>query len=122
MSEDRIFIKDLMLRGIIGLNDWERKNRQDILINVELFTDIRMAGENDDIDCSVNYRTVTKKIIKYVETEEPLTVETLATDIARLSLEEERVERVRVRVEKPGAVRFASSVGVDILRSREDFG
>ncbi len=120
MEEDRILIKDLLLRGIIGINDWERENRQDILINVTLFGDLRPAGESDDIADAVNYRTITKQIIQHVETSERFTVEALAADIARICLEAPGVERARVRLEKPGALRFARSVGVEIERQRSD--
>ena len=118
---DQILITDLVARGILGLNDWEREKPQEILINIALFTDIRKAGETDDLAYSVNYRTVAKKAMTHAETAGRLTVEALATDIARLCLEEPGVQKVRVRLEKPGAVRFARSVGVEIERSREDF-
>jgi FolB domain-containing protein len=121
MEEDRILIKDLLLRGIIGINDWEREKRQDILINVMLFGDLRPAGESDEIADSINYRTITKQIIQHVETSQRFTVEALAADVARICLETDGVERVRVRLEKPGALRFARSVGVEIERRRGDF-
>jgi FolB domain-containing protein len=121
MKEDRIEIKDLLLRGIIGINDWERENKQDILINIAMTADLQKAGETDNIDDSVNYRTVTKKIIKHIDINEPFTVETLAADIAKICLDEPGVIRARVRVEKPGALRFAKSVGVEIERGAEDF-
>lgn len=113
---DKILIKNLLLRGIIGINDWERKNPQDILINVVISTDTRLAAKNDDVEASVNYRTISKKIIAHVETEQPLTVERLASDIADICLRQKNAVSVKVRVEKPGAVRFAESVGIEIER------
>ena len=121
MNEDRIVIKDLLLRGIIGINDWEREKRQDILINITLSCDLRAAGESDKIEDAINYRTLTKKIIKHVEESARYTVEALAADIAKLCLSANRVQRAQVRVEKPGALRFAKSVGVEIERSQGDF-
>ena len=121
MNEDRIIIKDLLLRGIIGINDWEREKRQDILINITLSGDLRAAGESDKIEDAINYRTLTKKIIQHVEDSSRYTVEALATDIAKLCLSAEGVQRAQVRVEKPGALRFAKSVGVEIERSLSDF-
>lgn len=121
-SQDKILIKDLLLRGIIGLNDWEREKRQDILINVTLFTDLRAAGLSDDIGDTLNYRTITKRIIQYVEDGSAhYTVEALAAAVARIAIDG-GAPRVVVRVEKPGALRFAASVGVEIERTREDFG
>lgn len=121
MTEDRILIKDLLVRGILGINDWEREQPQDILLNLTLFSDLRRAGFSDDIADTVNYRTVTKKILAHVEVSTRYTVEALATDIARLCLQEAGVTRVHVRLEKPGALRFARSVGVQIDRTHEDF-
>ncbi len=117
---DKIIIRDLKARGIIGLNDWERDNPQEILINIVLETDLRQAGETDDLAYSVNYRTVAKKAMHHAETAGRLTVEALAADLAKICLAEEGVQRVMIRVEKPGAVRFANAVGVEIERSRGD--
>ena len=116
---DKVIIKDLTARGIIGIEDWEREKPQEILINIVLYGDLRAAGESDDIGDCINYRTIAKKVQKHAETAQRLTVEALAADLARLCLEEPRVEKVRVRVEKPGAVRFAASVGVEIEREQD---
>jgi FolB domain-containing protein len=117
---DEVFIKDLLVRGVIGISENERKAPQDILINIVLLTDIHRAGETDKIEYSANYRTVAKKVFAYAEQAGRYTVEALASDIARLCLEEDNVQAVRVRVEKPGAVRFARSVGVEIERRRDE--
>ncbi len=113
---DKIIIKNLVARGIIGINDWERETPQEILINIVVYTDIHKAAETDDITHSVNYRTLAKKAQHHAETAARLSVEALAEDIAHLCLEEPNAVKVRVRVEKPGAVRFAESVGVEIER------
>ena len=117
---DQVFIRDLIARGIIGVNDWEREKPQEILINIALFTDLHKAGSSDNIRYSVNYRTVAKKVLAHAETAQRQTVEALAADIVRLCLEQPGVQQVRVRIEKPGAVRFSRSVGVEIERSKED--
>lgn len=116
MAEDRIEIRDLLVRGILGTNDWERENQQDILIQLTLFTDLSRAGATDSIDDTVNYRTVTKEVIAHVEASARFTIEALAADLAAVCLRHRGVRRVRVRVEKPGALRFARSVGVEIER------
>lgn len=117
---DEVFIKDLLVRGVIGVNDDERRSPQDILINIILKTDTRRAGETDKIEDTVNYRTVAKKVIAHAEQASRFTVESLAADIARICLDVPNVQSVKVRVEKPGAVRFAGSVGVEIERSQSD--
>ena len=117
---DRILIKDLLLRTIIGINDDERTNRQNVVVNVVLETDTRAAGRSDDIADAVNYRTITKQVIELVEGSQFLLVEKMAHEIARLCLVDERVDRVHVTVEKPAALRFADSVGISIERGRDD--
>lgn len=119
---DRILIRDLLVRGIVGINPEERRAKQDIVVNLEMWADTRAAAASDDIAQAVNYRTVCKRIIEHVEGSAPLLVERLAADIARIVLGEFGVERVRVRVEKPGALRFARSVGVEIERGRGEDG
>ena len=121
MAQDRIHIKNLLLRTIIGLNDWEREKRQDVLINLTLFTDMRAAGQSDDAADILNYRTIAKAVIAYVESSQHYLVEALATEIARICVVDHGAERVIVQVEKPGALRFAESVGVEIERTRADF-
>lgn len=113
---DQILIKDLLVRGIIGISDRERERPQDILVNLVLFTDIQKAALSDDIADCVNYSTVAKKVFTLVENASTHTVETLASRVAGLCLAEPFVKGVRVRVEKPGAVRFARSVGCEIER------
>ena len=117
---DQIQIKDLRLRTIIGINDEERRNRQDVLINITLYADTRRAGSSDDIADAVNYRTITKRVIALVEESSFYLVEKMVAEIADLCLENLQVERVKVSVEKPGALRFARSVGITIERSRDD--
>ena len=117
---DKVIIKDLLARGIIGVNDWERKRAQDILINITLFTDTRRAAETDELEYSVNYSTMSKKIQAHAESAARLTVEALANDLAKICFEDKGVQKVIVCVEKPGAVRFAKSVGVEIERTREE--
>ena len=79
---DQIIIKDILARGIIGVNDSERLHPQDILVNIVIFTDTTKAGLSDNVNDSVNYRTITKQVISLAETAQRLTVEALANDIA----------------------------------------
>jgi dihydroneopterin aldolase/D-erythro-7,8-dihydroneopterin triphosphate epimerase len=117
---DQVLIKDLLLRGIVGINDDERVNRQDILINVVMWADTSAAARSDDISDAVNYRTVAKRIIAHVEEGAPMLVERLVQEVADICLDaDERVQEVEVTVEKPGALRFARSVGITIRRTRQ---
>ena len=118
MSEelDQIQIHDLLVRCIVGLNPDERREKQDVIINLTLFTDLHAAGQSDRLEDSVDYRALKQRVISVVEASSDLLVERLAQRIADTCLEFDRVARVRVRLEKPGALRFARSVGVEILR------
>jgi len=117
---DKVLINDLRARGIIGINPWEREKPQDILINITVITDTRRAGETDKIEDCIDYRTLAKKVIGHAETAARYTVEALANDLSKICLQEPGVQKVIVRVEKPGAVRFSASVGVEIERSRDE--
>ena len=115
---DKTFIKDLLVRGIIGIRDWERVTPQEILINVTVFSDITRAAQTDDIAYCVDYSALAKKIQSHAETAARLTVEALANDLAKICLDIPLVQKAIVRVEKPSAVRFAKSVGVEVERKR----
>jgi len=116
---DQVIIKDLVSRGIIGIHDWERAQEQEILINLVLFTDVSRAAASDSIADCLNYQTMVERVLAHAERVRRFTVEALAVDIARLILEEPAVQRVRVRVEKPGAIPSARLVGVEIERGRD---
>jgi FolB domain-containing protein len=116
---DRITVRDLLVRGIVGVNPDERTNRQDILINFSMGADTRPAARSDDINATVNYSAVTKAVVKHVETSQPLLVERLAAELVDLIFNlDQRVQAVEMRVEKPTALRFARAVGVTIYRER----
>ena len=121
---DKIIIKDLLLRGIVGINPDERSKKQDILVNVVMYADTRPAAASDDIADATNYKSVTKAIITHIEeTAQDYLVERLVSDLARLVLTQQpAVQKVAVRLEKPTALRFAASVGVEIERTRADYG
>jgi FolB domain-containing protein len=118
MIQDQIHIKDLLLRTIIGVNPDERVNKQDVLINITLYTDPTAAAESDKIQDTVDYKKLTKQIIKLVEESQFFLVEKLAGEVSRICLRDIRVRRTAVTVEKPGALRFARSVGVTVDRER----
>lgn len=115
---DRIYIRDLFLRCVIGVNAEERQEKQDVQINIVIFADLDRACRNDRLEDSVNYKTLKKKVIRLVENSEFFLIEKLAAKIADLCLDEKRVQKVRVLVDKPGALRFARSVAVEIERQR----
>ena len=116
---DRILIKDLLVRAIIGVNPEERREKQDVLINIAMFADLKKAGQSDSIEDTVDYKKIKKEVLKLAENSSFMLAEALAEAIARICLSDGRVKAVRVLVEKPGALRFAKSAGVEIFRRKE---
>jgi len=117
---DRIFIRDLALRCIIGIFPEERREKQDIVINVAMGCDLRKAGRSDDLNDTVDYKAVKKAILKLVEGSNFLLIESLAEHIADIALGDHKVQQVVVMIDKPGALRFAKSSAVEITRERDD--
>jgi FolB domain-containing protein len=116
---DRILIRDLSTRCIIGINDEERREKQDVLINLTIFADLHQAGTSDRFEDSVDFRGLKKRILNLVEKSSYHLIEALAEAIADVCLEDEAILQVKVRVDKPYALRFARSVGVEIARKRQ---
>jgi D-erythro-7,8-dihydroneopterin triphosphate epimerase len=109
-----IRITDLQLRTIIGANDWERDHKQDIVINVELAYDAADAIAADDLKNSVDYKIITKKIIKDVEASQFFLIEKLADMVLGIVMQDKRVKKSSVRIDKPFALRFARTVSVEV--------
>jgi len=105
-----ILIKNLRLRTIIGINEWERKSLQDVIISVTYRYNASKAIEADDISYSVNYRNMTKKIIGAVENSDFCLLESLADMIYNIVSEDSNIQDIDVTVEKPFALRFSDTV------------
>lgn len=113
---DKVLIQNLVVQGILGVNESERTTPRKILINVTLFTDTRSAAQADELTKSVDYSQVVTKIRDYVRKSQRFTVEALAEDIAGICLGYAGVQNVKIRVDKPGAVKDVETVGVEIER------
>lgn len=113
---DIIYLHDLRIDTVIGVFDWERRVRQTVSLDLDMAADIRRAGASDDIEHTLDYKAVAKRLIAFVEASEFQLVETLAEKVAGILLEEFDIPWVRVRVNKTGAVRGARDVGVVIER------
>lgn len=118
---DVIEISNLRLRAVIGFSAHERDAAQDIVVNLRIGIDERLAGESDEPDDAFNYRTITKAIIRFVEGSRFFLVEKLAEQIARLAVVDFKARQVEVSVHKPGALRWSDSVGIRIVRSADDY-
>lgn len=118
-APDRIFIRDLLIHCTIGVEELERREKQDILVHITLDVDLRKAGRTDKLTDSVDYSVLKKRVMEVAERSRFYLIEALAQRIAEECLTYERVDCVRVAVEKPGALRFARTVGVEIVRRRD---
>jgi 7,8-dihydroneopterin aldolase/epimerase/oxygenase len=116
---DRIFISALAVEAVIGIYDWEREVKQRLEIDLEIWKDLEAAGRSDAIEDTLNYKSVAKRVLAFVESSRFRLVEALAGEIAGTVLDEFQVERVRVTVHKPGAIRHSRDVGVVVERGRE---
>lgn len=116
---DIIFIRELRIETIIGIYDWERNIKQPVVLDIEMAADIRKAASSDHIDDTLNYKAVAKRIIAFVESSNFELVETLAEKITDIILHEFGVAWVRLVLNKAGAVRGASGVGIIIERGQK---
>lgn len=117
---DKIFIDNLRVFGILGIHPHEQAQRQLIRISVIAVTDITNAAASDDIRQTLNYSTLAKRIIKFVEDNRFLTIEALIETLADLVLQMDHIFQITLRVEKPNAVPLADCVGVEITRTKAD--
>ena len=113
---DIVYIKGLEVETVIGIYDWEREIRQTVRVDLEMATDIRQAAASEDIENTLNYKSVSDRLISFIEESEFLLVETMAEEIAQIVLSEFNVPWIRLQLGKPGAVPKAKDVGVIIER------
>ena len=116
MTMDRVFIEDLRIQTVIGVFDWEREITQTISLDLQMAFDIGRAAKSDAIADTLDYKSVSKRLIQFVESSEFQLVEALAEHCAQIVLDEFPVNWLRLKLSKPGAVRGSSAVGVIIER------
>ena len=113
---DIIYIRDLRIETIIGIYDWEREVKQEVSFDLDMAADIRRAAQTDDIQYALNYKSIAKRIISFIQASEFLLVERMAEEVANSVLVEFSVPWLRLRVSKPGALRGSQDVGIIIER------
>ena len=119
-AKDRVFVENLTVETVIGIFDWEREIRQSVSLDLEMDFDIRKAAASDSIADTLDYKAVSKRLIHFIEQSEFQLVEALAEECARIVLDEFPVDRLTLKLSKPGAVRGSSAVGVIIERTSAD--
>ena len=121
IKKDRIYVEDLRVKGTIGIFDWEKKIKQEISLSYEIDHDNFSASKEDKIEATTDYKTITKKIISFIEENKFELVETFAEKIAEMVIKDFDVNWIKLRVSKPGALRFSKDVGVIIERTSKDY-
>lgn len=116
---DIIFLGGLEIETVIGIFDWERKIKQKIILDIEMGFDIRKAAETDDIQYALDYKTVSERIVAFVENSEYFLVETLIEALATLLLKEFPTPWVKITLNKKGAITRARDVGIIIERGHK---
>lgn len=116
---DIIFLRGLHIETIIGIFDWERESKQTVVLDIEMASDIRKAAETDSIDDALDYKAVSKRLISFVEESQFFLVEKLSEEIAKILLQEFNVSWLRLSLNKKGAIRGASDVGIIIERGQK---
>ncbi len=119
---DIVYIRDLRIETIIGIYDWEREVKQTVSLDLEMAHDIRKAGETDDIQYALNYKSIAKRLIAFIEGSEFLLVERMAEEVAAIVLNEFSVPWLKLCVSKPGALRGSKDVGILIQRGEKPDG
>ncbi len=115
---DHVFIEGLEIEALIGIYDWERRIRQTLVFDLEMAFDNRVPAATDDIAHTLNYKAVSQRLVEYVSQSDFGLVETLAERCAEIVIDEFKVDSLRLKLSKPGAVRGARAVGVVIERAR----
>ncbi len=115
---DYIYIRDLQVRCVIGVYEVERANRQDVFINIRLGGDFRAAAASDDIADAIDYKTLKQRLLAHVEQSAYRLIESMAERLAAICLEHPKVQEVQDAIDKPGALRFARSVAVEVTRRK----
>lgn len=114
---DIVYIRELEIETIIGIYDWEREQKQTVSLDLEMGTDIALAARSEDIENTLDYKAVAKRLIEFIEGSEFFLVETMAEKVAEIVLKEFSVPWLKLRLGKPGAVTGSKDVGVIIERT-----
>ena len=121
LNGDKIYVEDLRVKATIGIFDWEKKIQQDVSISYEIPHDNVKAAKADAIEATTDYKSITKGIISFVENNKFELVETFAEKIAEMVIKDFNIDEIRLRVSKPGALRFSKDVGVIIERDKSSY-
>jgi dihydroneopterin aldolase len=116
---DIVYIRDLQIETVIGIYDWEREIKQTVSLDIDMATDIRKAAKSDNIEDTLSYYTVAKRLIEFISGSEFLLVEAMAEECSEIVMNEFNVPWLKLKLSKPGAVLGSRDVGVIIERGEK---
>jgi len=116
-----IFIKDFIIHEIIGIHDHEKEKKQKIKFNIVIDVNQNTLPNEQDLKSIINYEKITKKLENLVKNKKYNFLESLAEDSFVEIFEDKRISSVKIKIEKPDAIKNASSAGVEIFKSRSDY-
>ncbi|MEM3203797.1 MAG: 2-amino-4-hydroxy-6-hydroxymethyldihydropteridine diphosphokinase [Saccharolobus sp.] len=116
----KIIIEDLKVGTIIGVNPNERVDKQEVSIDLEIWCDLQEGVKTDKIVDTIDYKIIKKEILSYVENSSYNLLETLAFKICKVVLQDNRIKKVKVRVNKPGALSYAKNVAIELSMKRKN--
>jgi len=116
---DIIFIRNLEVETVIGVFDWERKIKQKLIFNIEMATDIRPAAQSDNLNHTLDYNAISEQVKSLAEASSYQLIEALAEAVAAFIMQDFSVRWISIELDKPGAIKFAQSVGVKIERGQK---
>lgn len=121
LNGDKIYVEDLRINATIGIFDWEKKIKQEVSISYEIPHDNKKAAAADAIEATTDYKSITKAVIAFVENNKFELVETFAEKIAEMVIKDFNISEIRLRISKPGALRYSKDVGVIIERNKSSY-
>ena len=116
-----VFIKDFIIQEIIGIHEHEKTKKQKIKFNIVVNVKQNTVPDEKDIKSIVDYEKITNKLENLVKNKKYNFLESLAEDSFKEIFEDKRINSVKIKIEKPDAIKNADSVGVEVLKNRSDY-
>ena len=116
-----VFIKDLIIKEIIGIHKHEKLKKQKIKFNIVMDINQNTIPFERDVESIIDYEKITKKIINLTKKKKYNFLESLAEDSFKEIFEDKRINSIKIKIEKPEAIKNAGSVGVEVFKNRKDY-
>jgi len=116
-----VLIKDFIIFEIIGIHKNEKINKQKIIFNIVINVNQNIYPDENNLGSIVDYEKITNKLENLVKNKKYNFLESLAEDSFEEIFSDKRINSVKIKIEKPDAIKNAQSVGVEVFKSRSDY-